>query len=113
MRFGTSVASWLLLGILLQLFVPGAGECCHSKTIAFQLADSEDDCSLYDSKLTKGGVCKMSICDDGSAVDGTYCGQGPCNMFGCNCEGGCRMGNGVQILRDFYGDYHVRNVHFV
>ena len=29
-------------------------------------------------------------CDDCSKGDGLYCGYGPCNIFGCNCEGGCR-----------------------
>ncbi|KAF8884337.1 hypothetical protein BD779DRAFT_784310 [Infundibulicybe gibba] len=33
---------------------------------------------------------------DGHCGDGTgctpYCGYGPCNIFGCNCDGGCRGG---------------------
>ena len=31
------------------------------------------------------------VCADGKRVGhGIYCGNGACNMFGCNCEGGCR-----------------------
>lgn len=32
----------------------------------------------------------LLICYDGRPIVGWYCGVGPCNMFGCNCEGGCR-----------------------
>ncbi|TGZ79457.1 hypothetical protein EX30DRAFT_342336 [Ascodesmis nigricans] len=31
----------------------------------------------------------IPCCADGT--QGTpYCGYGPCNIFGCNCDGGCR-----------------------
>ena len=30
------------------------------------------------------------ICDDGSETS-TCCGVGPCNIFCCNCDGGCRI----------------------
>lgn len=30
----------------------------------------------------------------GDCTDGTpYCGYGPCNIFKCNCDGGCRKGS--------------------
>ncbi|KAE8336849.1 hypothetical protein BDV24DRAFT_107204 [Aspergillus arachidicola] len=29
-------------------------------------------------------------CDGYSGeVTGAWCGKGPCNIFGCNCDGGC------------------------
>ena len=35
----------------------------------------------------------------GFCADGTrgtpYCGYGPCNIFGCNCDGGCRRPSGA------------------
>ncbi|KAH8375884.1 hypothetical protein KR200_005729 [Drosophila serrata] len=31
-------------------------------------------------------------CDDGKFVRAQYCGKGKCNIFGCNCDGGCRRG---------------------
>ncbi|KAH8284074.1 hypothetical protein KR054_009348, partial [Drosophila jambulina] len=37
--------------------------------------------------------CATHICADGSALNGRYCGRGSCNMFGCNCDGGCRTGD--------------------
>lgn len=30
------------------------------------------------------------FCKDGSYVHGNYCGVGKCNIFGSNCDGGCR-----------------------
>ncbi|EDW25428.1 GL26589 [Drosophila persimilis] len=32
----------------------------------------------------------LPICGDGQMVVGAYCGVGGCNVFGCNCSGGCR-----------------------
>lgn len=35
--------------------------------------------------------CHVAICKDGSTISGWhYCGQGECNIFGCNCDGGCK-----------------------
>lgn len=31
--------------------------------------------------------CERYICDDGTKAT-PYCGRGPCNIFGCNCNGG-------------------------
>lgn len=47
------------------------------------------------------------ICWDGSNLNGYYCGYGPCNIFGCNCEGGCRtnskktVGEAMRLSRIF------------
>lgn len=53
-----------------------------------------------------GFWCYSYICPDGALIlpDDRFCGLGKCNMFGCNCDGGCRrnsMGfdqNEAQIL---------------
>ena len=35
------------------------------------------------------GANSNRLCDDGT--EGTpYCGRGPCNIVGCNCDNGCR-----------------------
>lgn len=45
--------------------------------------------------------CHVDVCGDGKKVAGTYCGVGPCNIFGCNCDGGCISGNGKEkFLRE-------------
>ena len=49
-------------------------------------------------------VCCGPVC--GGPIGGTcgdctttnaYCGYGPCNIFGCNCDGGCRTGRCDQL----------------
>ena len=39
------------------------------------------------------GVCcnPRSVCGDGTPPT-PHCGYGKCNMFGCDCTGGCRSG---------------------
>lgn len=35
--------------------------------------------------------CYSYICPDGTLLyRRSHCGVGPCNIFGCSCEGGCR-----------------------
>lgn len=44
---------------------------------------------LVDSKL-----CYIELCGDGVTHRGDgYCGNGACNIFGCNCDDGCIAGN--------------------
>ena len=31
-----------------------------------------------------------TVCNDGTECT-PWCGYGPCNIFGCNCDGGCRV----------------------
>jgi len=33
------------------------------------------------------------ICAHGDHSDSWFCGVGKCNMFGCNCDGGCKKGS--------------------
>ena len=35
---------------------------------------------------------RLRYCLDGTKRVGSYCGVGKCNMFGCDCDGGCRGG---------------------
>lgn len=37
---------------------------------------------------------KQTICYDGTIKVGSYCGIGECNLFGCDCSGGCRKNIG-------------------
>lgn len=43
-----------------------------------------------------GNKCKSKICMNGEPLEGIYCAWGKCNIFGCNCDGGCiRNSNGA------------------
>lgn len=46
--------------------------------------------------------CQIRLCDDGSKSGRQFCGVGKCNVFGCNCDGGCRQGNACNIFTSKY-----------
>ena len=49
-------------------------ECCY---VPF-------DCTVAEKKTHRCADCTEAT---------IYCGLGKCNVFGCNCDGGCRKGN--------------------
>ncbi|XP_051155612.1 protein Diedel-like [Leptopilina boulardi] len=50
--------------------------------------------------ITYGKSCHIDVCGDGTPVtEGTYCGKGACNIFGCNCDGGCIQGNPLESFQ--------------
>lgn len=52
-------------------------DCCHSFNVGNRL----------------NPFTTINICLDGLEISTLYCGIGPCNVFGCNCDGGCRHAN--------------------
>ncbi|XP_017494015.1 PREDICTED: uncharacterized protein LOC108382126 [Rhagoletis zephyria] len=50
------------------------------------------DCCHVPYKCTEPDNKKVSRCYDCTEAS-VYCGIGKCNVFGCNCDGGCRQGN--------------------
>lgn len=55
--------------------------CCGRPTTIRHTCDSNGN-----------GVCESRICKDAILVSSSdiYCGYGSCNIFGCNCDFGCR-----------------------
>ncbi|AJP09058.1 hypothetical protein F8203_gp092 [Heliothis virescens ascovirus 3f] len=53
---------------------------------------------------TYEGMCKIKVCGDGRKHDGYYCGRGPCNMFGHNCDGGCISGDAAASFKQIHTD---------
>lgn len=56
--------------------------------------------------------CHVAICKDGSTISGWhYCGRGKCNLFGCNCDGGCKSNlphnSPEEGLRLFKANYNI------
>ena len=69
----------LLLFVTVSVwFVQTNAECCY--------AVYSGTCHEPDGKTRKR-------CGDCSEVESFYCGVGSCNVFGCNCDGGCRKGD--------------------
>lgn len=80
---GSSVFKVLVLAVLLGLFTNVSqtnAECCRDKISLVPNCQSVHGCFAF-------------ICADGTPLRNfdNFCGVGPCNLFGCDCEGGCRQ----------------------
>lgn len=90
------------------------GECCHRKYIKFVNNDPAKSCSDYGGdEVYPKPRCGADICGNGEPPrEGFYCGVGPCNMFGCNCDGGCIEGDARKSFEQIHGN-SVSDVHIV
>nr|WDQ26743.1 venom peptide [Acharia stimulea] len=99
------------------LFESVVGECCHRSILKFRLAEhAPPECEHYEGAIRSfrqdglGTICRNRVCGDGRRVtEGIFCGVGPCNIFGCNCDDGCRGSNATEEFKKIYGD-HVKEV---
>jgi len=74
-------------------------ECCKAKSVlgAGNLGNNAF-CNVaitHPRKLLEAGMC-----GDGSVVNGHYCGVGSCDVFGCNCDGGCLGEEHAKIIEN-------------
>ncbi|KAH8237652.1 hypothetical protein KR038_004606 [Drosophila bunnanda] len=76
---------------LLATLAGSKAECCTTMAhLEFTITNGH--CGVVNAKRTEHG-CSVTVCGDGTPVEGLFCGRGPCNSVGCNCMGGCRHGN--------------------
>ncbi|EDV30093.1 uncharacterized protein Dana_GF15938 [Drosophila ananassae] len=87
-----SVVSALILATCFLAWI-GSSEavCCRSKA-NLKYTIEGGDCGAVGGRRTSDG-CTITICGNGRAVVGTWCGRGSCNIFGCACKGGCLSGD--------------------
>lgn len=71
----------VLLGAIEILIPVLNAECCYNSVVQYEC---------------KYGKCEAAFCSDGTRVRGRYCGYGECNLFGCNCDGGCRRNSALE-----------------
>lgn len=56
---------------------------------------------------SNGTGCKITICPNGEALVGSYCGKAACDVFGCQCIRGCLQGS---FAKDFFEkELHTRH----
>lgn len=74
-----SVAFIILLGLI--VVDHGNAVCCTERVHLAHpcLGDSVRYCASF-------------VCFDGTMSNDGNCGYGQCNIYGCNCDGGCRVG---------------------
>ncbi|KAH8363270.1 hypothetical protein KR084_007714 [Drosophila pseudotakahashii] len=103
----STVASLLLIGICcLALVNKSAAECCLTKEeVTFKMARGEcKDVGGYGHYTDN---CTILICADGLHNVGMFCGQGSCNIFGCNCDGGCLEGDFSKTFAERFANYGI------
>lgn len=95
----------IFLFVVITKFNMGVkGDCCHKTNIIYKLKSGGCD-------RIKGGArdpykrCIIAVCNDGVYHDYFYCGKGPCNIFGCNCDDGCIHGGSKSALENFKEKY--------
>ncbi|BFF91331.1 protein Diedel-like [Drosophila madeirensis] len=92
MQAAISAATPLLIAVCWLCGIGNASaECCkESLTLHYSVLGST--CGSVGGRNI-GGQCSITICGDGKPLEGTFCGQSPCNVFGCECAAGCLLGN--------------------
>lgn len=101
---------FLLLALLNVFLLTVNGECCGKSDIHYTFRGFTP-CSKYGGRNEGVGGCVITVCGDGKPVQGSYCGKGPCNIFGCNCDGGCIEGNARTNFLDIHGRKEIYNVY--
>lgn len=108
-----------LIIILIVFPVIAFSECCSKTSFYFKHHASKSCFDYPDSNIAVPGDtylqqatvyahiklsrCMASTCGDGKHHDGVYCGIGGCNIFGCNCDGGCIPGNAKENFLRIHG----------
>ncbi|XP_017038936.1 protein Diedel-like [Drosophila ficusphila] len=108
---GSPIVALLLIGICCLALVNNSNaECCTAKAEVIYKMD-KGGCSDVGGTGEDPHNCQIYICADGVALHGAYCGRGPCNVFGCNCDGGCLTGDWSRSFVEnnrFYGVETIR-----
>ncbi|XP_043063318.1 protein Diedel-like [Drosophila ficusphila] len=84
------VSSALLAILFLAHFGGSNAECCTTMA-KLEFIINDGSCGQVNAERTAHG-CTITVCGNGEALVGSFCGRGPCNIFGCDCEGGCLHG---------------------
>ncbi|XP_034126941.1 protein Diedel-like [Drosophila guanche] len=87
-----SIVLLLGIGCLLALASEVSADCCRASLTITYTVDGGQACGSVGGH-GKSDSCTITICADGRAQVGTFCGRGSCNIFGCACKNGCLTGD--------------------
>ncbi|XP_017131236.1 protein Diedel [Drosophila elegans] len=96
------IISALPIAVLWLAYISGvSSDCCTSMAILdFKIRGRV--CGTVGAKSNGSGY-RITICANGEALVGTYCGKAACDIFGCDCIKGCLQGTWAQdFLRKNY-----------
>jgi len=91
-------ASWMHVGIVIGCLVIlqscTVESVCCDKALIIKYNVTREPCDAVGGRDSPEG-CVIKICADGRGMQSfdNYCGRGPCNFRGCDCEGGCHQGD--------------------
>ncbi|KAH8359785.1 hypothetical protein KR093_008868, partial [Drosophila rubida] len=86
-----SIGILVLCACFLAYISQARGECCRTSLTMDYTVDGASCGDVGGHSGSRG--CTITICADGRAQVGTFCGRGSCNIFGCACKNGCISGN--------------------
>lgn len=83
-------------------------KCCLPTVVKF--ISERKSCQNFNAINAASGIgiygytnprnCKIIVCGDGKRLTGSsFCGKGPCNIIGCDCDEGCIEGNPVENFK--------------
>lgn len=82
-------------------------QCCRpTMTVSYTVLSGR--CREAGGTNSTISTCSVTICADGRPLVGNYCGRRSCNIFGCNCGGGCLSGNWANSFAYNYRRFKVR-----
>ncbi|KAH8315489.1 hypothetical protein KR074_006953 [Drosophila pseudoananassae] len=87
-----SVVSALIVATCFLAWMDSSEAVCCTVKGYLKYRIEGGDCGAVGGRRTKDG-CSITICGNGRALVGTFCGRGSCNIFGCACKGGCLGGD--------------------
>lgn len=77
-----------------------SGDCCRKTLLRYKLKSGS--CVSVAGHSTN--QCTTTVCNDGRHHPGLYCATGSCNVFGCNCDGGCYKGDAATNYQELNMD---------
>ncbi|KAH8315458.1 hypothetical protein KR074_001299, partial [Drosophila pseudoananassae] len=83
------------VAVCLVSFLGGSSAVCCTDKMTLKFVVDHHNCYAVGANKVDH-LCEVTVCGDGSPLVGTYCGRGPCNVFGCDCDDGCHSGDWAQ-----------------
>lgn len=118
----------LFIGIsLLPHLIVSSMQCCRTLYTLIFKTRNNNICSDFSAKnierkyiykktynivsYSNNTSCEITVCADGTPSE-SYCGKGSCAIFGCICDGGCRLGDPEERFQQIYTEDKVYDVEF-
>ncbi|KAJ1520479.1 hypothetical protein ONE63_003605 [Megalurothrips usitatus] len=86
----------LACSLLACVLDAASAECCDGFVMSLRTAPDTPDHEVWPG-ISLNRDDRVAGCASGRRREGSYCGVGSCNIFGCNCDGGCIRGRTFEV----------------